>query len=320
MEHIDATLGHIAAGQYGAISLAQLRGVGMTDDQVEWRVRRGTLLPQHREVFAVVGAAATWRQAAMAACLAVGPTAVVSHRAAAVLWALRGFESAAVEVTSLRGGVPRVPGLRLHTTDTLGPADRDVRDGIPVTSVARTLLDLGAVVSRDALDAALNDARLRRLVTPAWMWRTLGRLAVPGRRGVLRLREVLEMTDPSQAPTESVLEDGFLRIVRRYGHPEPLRQVRIAEMRLDFPFFPLPLVAEVDGRKWHVAEADRRRDRRRDNALRAMGIDIVRFGWNDIRYCAQDVDADLTAALATARASSREISVSYTDISRKVLA
>lgn len=320
MGTIDGVLGRFAEDQHGAISLVQLRDLGLTSEEVRWRVRTGSLVARHQGVYAVVGAPATWRQAVMAACLAAGPTAVASHRAAAVLWELRGFERAAVEVTSHRGGVPRLRGVRLHTTDTLGPADRDVRDGIPVTSVARTLLDVGAVASVTAVDGALNDARRRGLVTPQWMWRTIDRLGVPGRRGVRRLREVMELCDPSHAPTESALEDGFLRIVRRYGHPIPQRQIRVGEMRLDFPFFPLPLVAEVDGRKWHIAEADKRRDRRRDNRLRAAGIAVVRFAWNDIRYWPDDVDADLTAALATAASATFRVeAVDATALTRKVL-
>jgi very-short-patch-repair endonuclease len=254
----------------------------------------------------------------MAACLATGPTAVVSHRAAAVLWELRGFGQAAVEITSLRGGVPRIRGVRLHTTDTLGPADRDIRDGLAVTSVARTLLDLGDGVRRTAVDAALADARHRRLVTPAWMWRTLDRLAVPGRRGVATLRDVLERCDPSQAPTESALEDGFLRVVRRYGHPMPTRQVWVDDMRLDFHFEPWPLIAEVDGGRWHSSEADRRRDRRRDNRVRGQGLYVVRFNWNDIRYWPEDIDADLTAAFAALNPTFRESSTSVVGHSRKV--
>jgi very-short-patch-repair endonuclease len=235
-----------------------------------------------------------------------------------VLWELRGFNHADVEITSFRGGVPRIRGLRLHTTNTLGPADHDLRDGIAVTSVARTLLDLGAVVRPAMVDAALADARHRRLVTPAWMWRTLDRLAVPGRRGVATLRAVLERCDPSQAPTESALEDGFIRVLRRFGHPMPTRQVRIDDMRLDFHFEPWPLIAEVDGGRWHSSEADRRRDRRRDNRVRGKGLYVVRFNWNDIRYWPEDIDADLNAAFDVLRPTFRESSTSVVGHSRKV--
>lgn len=300
----DHRLMQAARDQHGVVSHHQLLSLGLTPRQIDHRAA-GVLLAKHRGVFVVGGAPPTWRQDVMAACLAVGPTAVASHRAAAVLWELRGFEHAPVEVTSLRGGVPRVPGVRRHTTDVLGPADRDVRDGIPVTSVARTLLDLGAVVGGDALDGALEDARQRRLVTHPYLWRTLDRLGVPGRRGVAGLRAVLEAADPSQAPTESALEDRFLRVVRRFGHPEPARQVRVDNLRLDFHFDPWPVVAELNGAKWHSSEADRRRDRRRANRVRAHGLIVCEFTWNDVRYWPYDIDADLTAAFAAASTTTR---------------
>src|SRR5207302_2009457 len=198
-----------------------------------------------------------------------------SHRAAAHLWGLRGCPPSPPEVLAPAHRRIRLRGVITHRSDTIGPADRAQREGIPATSPARTLVDLGSVAPR-LVESAFEDARFQGLVSPAWMWRTLRRLSVPGRRGITVVRNVLERCDPSQAPTESILEDGFLRIARRAGY-EPTRQVRVDDMRLDFFFDPFPLIAEIDGGKWHTSQADRRRDRQRDNRLRAMGLHVVRF-------------------------------------------
>jgi very-short-patch-repair endonuclease len=299
MHALEAAAFNLAAQQHGVITRAQLLAGGLTRDSVDHLVASGVLVVRHPGVYRVVAVPLTWHVILSAAVLAGGPNALASHRAAAHLWRLRGCGPAPPELLAPPERRIRLPGVITHRSDTIGPADRAIHDGIAVTSVARTLVDLGAVAPR-LVESALEDARFQGLVSPAWMWRTVQRLAVPGRRGLAVMRDVLERCDPSQAPTESILEDRFLRIARQAGYA-PTRQVRVGDMRLDFFFDPLPLIAEVDGRRWHSAVADQRRDRRRDNRLRAMGLHVVRFTWIDVNHFPADVRADLDAAAIASR-------------------
>jgi very-short-patch-repair endonuclease len=182
-----------------------------------------------------------------------------------------------------------------HVTDTLESADVTTVDGIPVTSPARTLVGLGAVAPR-AVGPALNDAVLKGLVTYPWMWRTVGRLSAHGRNGIGVLRAELERHDPSDAPTESMLEDLFVRVARRAGISLP-GQVRVGRLRVDFADPARKVIVELDGRRWHDAEADRVRDRRRELQLRAAGWRVIRVRWLDLKYWPELVIAELQRAL-----------------------
>ena len=292
----DAEVFALAAAQHGIISRAQYLDMGLSPSAIDDRVAAGLLVVKHPGIYRVAAAPDSWAGSVHAAVMAAGPDVLASHRAAAHVWQLRGCPPSRAELVVPGDRRIRLPGVIAHRTDTIGPADRAIRDGIPVTSAARTLVDLAAVAPL-RVESAFEDARFKGLVSPPWMWRTLPRLAVPGRRGIAVVRDVLERCDPSRAPTESVLEDGFLRIARRAGY-DPTRQVRVEDMRLDFHFDPIPLIAEVDGGEWHSSQADRRRDRRRDNRLRAMGLHVVRFTWIDIKYAPEDVASDLDDAVA----------------------
>jgi very-short-patch-repair endonuclease len=300
MHEAESRAFRLAASQRGTISRSQLQDAGLSPDAIDRRVAAGLLVVRHPGVYRVSAAPETWHAALLGAVMAGGPGTLASHRAAAHLWGLRGCIPAPPEIVTPPGRRVRLPGVIAHRSRWVGPADRAMHEGIAVTSVARTLVDLGSVAPA-LVESAFEDARLRGFVSPAWMWRTLRRLA-PGRRGLDAVRHVLERCDPSQAPTESILEDGFVRIARRAGY-EPSRQVRVADLRLDFFIDPYPLVVEVDGAAWHTSQEARRRDRRRDNRLRAMGIHVVRFTWVDIKYEPDDVATDLDEAVAACRAA-----------------
>ena len=297
MNKLDREIAALAARQHGVMSRAQLLDIGLSGTAVDHRVRSAALERVHRGVYSVPGAPGSWHQALMAACL-VNDGVLASHRAAGKLWELRGISNAPIEVCARREDRPTAAGVICHITEILEPADVATVNGIPVTSAARTLVGLGAVEPR-LVAPALNDAVLRGLVSYPWMWRTVSRLSGRGRNGIGVLRSELERHDPSDAPTESMLEDVFLKTILRAGL-ELRGQVRVGRLRLDFADPVRKVLVELDGRKWHEAEADRVRDRRREMELRAAGWRVIRVRWLDLKYWPDLVVAELRQALGRA--------------------
>ncbi|MCA1843619.1 MAG: type IV toxin-antitoxin system AbiEi family antitoxin domain-containing protein, partial [Actinobacteria bacterium] len=187
------------AAQHGVIGRRQALAAGLTPRIVEWHVRNGTWTAVHRGVYRLSGTATTWRQRVMAACLAAGPGAVASHRAAGALWGLDGVVEGRPEITVATSGGREPAGVVVHHTRGLQPADRASVDGIPCTSAARTLVDLAGVLTPDQLEVALDSALRDRLTAAGYLQR---RLADAGRKGAGVLRELVE-DRAGQRPHES---------------------------------------------------------------------------------------------------------------------
>ena len=149
--HADAALARLASSQHGVVSAAQAGAVGLTLDNLRTRVGARLLIPVHRGVYRHAASPDSPRTDLMAAVLACGDGAVTSHRSAGRLWRLRDVPRWRPEVTVCRTSCPMTPGIVVHRTDTLGPEDVAVVHGIPVTSVARSLLDLGAILPAPVL-------------------------------------------------------------------------------------------------------------------------------------------------------------------------
>jgi very-short-patch-repair endonuclease len=280
---IDVALNRLAARQYSLAHRQQALALGMTPRQIQERVRPGWLVPVHRGVYRTAGGRSSPDQALLAACLAAGPTAVASHRSAARLWGLRGADDDVTEVVEPGDRHRRLAGVVVHRTDRLDPVDVTRVRRIPVTTPARTLLDLGAVVPVVALESALEDALLRRLVSFDLLTGTIERLGGPGRNGSGVLRALVEARDPAAAPTQSVLEDRLLGVLARAGLPEPARQYVVRRVRLDFAYPWLRLGIEADSRRWHGGRADVQRNSDKANVLVAHGWRVLHFTWADLR-------------------------------------
>ncbi|HJV09387.1 MAG TPA: hypothetical protein VJ653_06885, partial [Acidimicrobiales bacterium] len=177
----------------------------------------------------------------------------------------------------------------VHRTDRLDPIDVSWHRRIPVTTPARTLLDLGAVAPALVVESALEDALMRRLVTFALLTSTLERLGRPGRNGAGVLRALVEERDPATAPTESVLEDLLFRVLRRGGLPAPVRQYEVAGVRLDGAYPPIRLGLEADSRIWHGGRLDVQRNAEKANILLAHGWRVLRFTHFDLTRRARHV-------------------------------
>jgi very-short-patch-repair endonuclease len=188
----------------------------------------------------------------------------------------------------------------VHRTRTLDGIDVSRVRRVPVTTPARTLVDLGAVVAPEVVESALEDALMHRLVGFDLLNRTLERLGSSGRNGAGVLRELVEERDPATAPTQSVLEDKLLRVLRRGGLPEPVRQYEVAGVRLDFGYPHLCLGIEADSRTWHGGRVDVQRNSDKANLLLARGWRVLHFTWGDVRRRPEYVVAAVARELALA--------------------
>jgi len=265
----------------------------MTPRQIDSRVQGGILVPLYPGVYRTAGAATSAEQVLYAACLAAGQDAVASHRGAAWLWRLRGFDEPFTEVSVPAASQPALAGVVVHRTRSLGALDVSRTRRMPVTTPARTLLDLGAVVEPDLVEAAMEDALMRRLVSFELLARTVQRLSCRGRAGASVLRALVEDRDPVTAPTQSLLEDNLLRLLRRAGLPEPIRQHWVGGVCLDFAYPETKLGIEADSRLWHGARVDVQRNSDKGNVLVGLGWRVLHFTWADVHrragYVAQEV-------------------------------
>jgi hypothetical protein len=278
----EARIGRIAElaeRQHGVVALRQLEALSFSASGVRNRAARGYLHRVHRGVYAVGRPGLTANGRRMAAVLAYGPDAVLSHRTAAGLWGLRPDNRPKVELSVCRPGVRARPGIDVHRRRTLTAGDVTRVEGIPCTSVARTLVDLGDVVNRRAVEQAVEKAEILRLFDLRAIEEVLGRAGTT--RGKTLLSSVLEgLAGPTL--TESELEEAFLDIGRRAGLPDPEVNAWITlpdgtPARIDFLWRRERLAVETDGGPFHRTRQSRERDARRDQLLRLAGFEPVRF-------------------------------------------
>jgi very-short-patch-repair endonuclease len=284
----EAVISSLAGQQHGVVTSAQLVAAGWSKDQIAGRARAGSLRAVHRGVY-LAGPLETPHTAAMAAALATGGLA--SHYPAAVLWEWRPPREGPVDVTLRAGGHSR-PGIVVHRA-TLHPRDITRRHGIPVTSAARTLLDIAATEAAAELDRVLNEAGLQRRVTPHSLNEQLSRY--PRHRGTGALKEAIR-TEPRL--TRSEAERRALDLIRKAGLPMPETNVRIAGHEVDLLWREHKLVVEIDGYEFHSMRSSFERDRRRDQRLVAAGYRVIRVTWRQLTRQPEAVVATLATALA----------------------
>jgi very-short-patch-repair endonuclease len=234
----------------------------------------------------------------MAAVLAYAPKGVLSHHSAAVLWGVCPAPFSGIHVTVLTdSGVHGREGVHAHRCRNLDPADATRRDGIPVTSPGRTLLDLATQDTRRVLARAVEEAQIRRVVTDHSLNVQFQRY--PKHRGTAALRKAIR---PEPALTRSEAERRFLELIRRAGLPEPRANVRVGRYEVDFYWPENDLIVEIDGYAFHSSRGAFERDRRKDGELGAQGHRVMRITWRRLVDESEALVANLAVATASGRA------------------
>lgn len=289
----------VAGRQHGVLSRAQALSCGLSPSSIGRRVASGRFEVILPGVYGVLGAPRSWHQQVMAACLWGGEGAVASHRTAGALWSLDGIPPDIVEISTPRRLRSQI--VLLHQS-RLTPRDATAIGCISVTRATRTLIDLGAVVEREAVEVALDDALRRRLISLRQLRIRLEHLGGKGRRGAGVVRALLEERDPRKAPAESVLEARLIRVLRRAHLPEPSRQFEVREKgkllaRVDLAYPDLHLAIEADGYRYHSGRAAWQRDLERRNRLTSRGWRVIHVTWADISSGGKEIVTEIRRAL-----------------------
>jgi very-short-patch-repair endonuclease len=295
----DAVVARLAAGQHGVVARRQLIEAGLSPTVVRVRVAKGVLIPLHPGVYAVGHRQLRVEGHWLAAVLAAGPGAVLSHREAAALHGLRPSNRPRIDVTTVRRGRTAPGGVDLHETRTLGDRDLTAIDAIPVTTVARTLVDLAGVVSRDHLAKALREAEHQRTADLQQIEEAMRRTRNRPGRGHATLRAVLqEHAHRGTQLTRSVLEDRFAALLDAHDLPRARINAHVEGYEVD-AFWPhAGLVVELDGWERHRDRHAFQRDREKGNALTAAGLTVLRFTHDDVVNRPADVAGRIGALLA----------------------
>ena len=289
-ENAPPTLGELARRQWGVVTREQLEAGGLGDSGVRDWVRDGRLHRLHRGIYAYGHDRLRIEGRWLAAVFACGPGAVLSYRSGAWLWEVRQNTAGFVDVTvPSRNGRMKRAGIRIHRSRRLAPEEVTEVRGIPVTTVARTLLDLADVLNPQALRRAITEAEYRNRFDLTSL------IAVvennPGRRGA----KLMRAAEAAGHRTRSPLEDRFLAFIETWGVEEPESNAWLEGYEVDFLWRRVGLVVEVDGAAEHGTRAAVRRDRKRDRELWRAGFRTMRLT-DDALDAEEEVAVDLAQA------------------------
>ena len=270
----------LAGRQHGMVTRRDLLGLGFSAAAIECRLATGRLHRVARGVYAVGWPTLTRERRWMAAVLACGEGAALSHRSAAALWGIGEERAGRIDVSVWRRCECRRAGIRARSRPRLREGDVVVHDGIPVTGPARTLVDLATELGVRTLERAVNEADKRGLIDPEALRTALDGYA--GELGVRLLRTLLDR-DTFQL-SDSELEVLFRPIAEAAGLAAPLTKQMVNEFEVDFFWPELGLVVETDGLRYHRTAAAQARDRLRDQAHTASGLTPLRFTHDQVKY------------------------------------
>ena len=282
----DLDIAAVANRQHGLVTLKQLEDLGMDRRTAAARVRAGRLHRVHDGVFLVGYPKLSKAAAFLAAVLSCGREAVLSHGSAAALWGFRDGDGQGLHVIApnRRGRSPQ--GLVAHRDGWLPPPDRTIYQGSPGTTVARTLLDLAAVLPPWELRRAMGEAEAMRLVDHSQLRNQIRRGR--GRRGVARLRLLMDEIHPQNERSRSELERMFLHICLEVGLPQPEvnvpLQVGNKRYKPDFLWRAQRLILEADSRRFHDTDTAFVNDRRREQRLQLAGWRVSRCTWEQVEF------------------------------------
>ncbi|MGI8461980.1 MAG: DUF559 domain-containing protein [Solirubrobacterales bacterium] len=291
---LERALSALADRQDGIVDDADLFGLGFSRDQVKYRLALGRLHRIHPGVYAVGRRRLTREGVWLAAVRACGPGALLGYRSAGAKYGTVADLSNGTEIltTASRHSQERI---LVHRTRSLHPDDRMNLDGIPITSWARTMLDLADVLTPDRLERALDESEYLRLFDLNALHAAIERS--PGRRGRKTLCALLAKWDHA-SPTRSDLEDRFLELCADHGLPKPHTNTTVCGFDVDALFADRKLIVELDGAAAHRTRSRFESDRVRDAKLQIAGYRVVRITWRRLRDEPAEVAADLRALLA----------------------
>lgn len=287
MARWDVAVAALAARQHGVLSGAQLTELGMSATTKRRRIANGELIVVYPGVVRHAAHPDTWHGRMLAACLSTGGLA--SHRSAAVLWGLESIVGTMVEVTVAWGTVGRRPGMVLHRSTQMQSAGRVLLDGIPVTGLARTLIDLAAVVPPRLLESAVDDAIRRRRMNWPRLHQAVLVHEVQGRAGCSALRALMARRYGEGEVPLSDWSRQVARLLTDGGHPEPRPEHRVLDgsggllAQVDLAYVRHRIAIELQSKRWHLNHRSFDADPVRWNRLTALGWRVYPITWSFFR-------------------------------------
>lgn len=272
-----------AARQHGAVSRSQLLADGCSSSAIDRMVASGRLSLVLPGVYVVPGSPDTVARRRWLALLAIGPAAVLSFETAARINGLATVgDRGPTIVTVPHSGWQRLPGIRVHQISDLASLHVVEFEGMPVTDVPRTIVDLSAIWRRARMNIVVERAVDGHLTSDAAIGTCLQSVARRGKPGVRLLTAILDDRGPGNVPPMSELERAFAQMIRSSPIPEPIRQYLLprddgVRNLTDAAWPAVKLIVEVDGRRWHQRLADMKKDRDRDLKAAAAGWLVVRL-------------------------------------------
>jgi len=275
----------LAANQFGLFTRAQAHRCGVTDRMLRHRVETGMFVRLARGIHRVVGSERSWEQRVLEACLCGGPRCVASHRTAAALFGLHGSRRDIVEVTVPRSVRYKTSRAIVHQSLDLEPSDCTMLGPIPVTTPARTLIDLGAVAAWPRIEEAFDAGERDNLTTTDIVSARHSQVRRRGRRGAGAMAVVLHRRGP--LPPTELIERRFLRLLERDGLPSPECQFELAlpngrRAFLDAAYVAVRLGFEIDGHGSHATRTQRAADNTRAAMISDLGWTLRRFTYEQI--------------------------------------
>lgn len=279
-------VGQLAAKQFGRITWAQLRAIGPAPSTIRRWTSTGYLVPILPRVYAVGHSATDERARLFALVLFAGPLAELSHGSSAYWRGWLRYPVSAIHISTPRRIRTHLPGVVFHG---LRDVERELVNGVPCTKVIQTLLDLAATEPLKLVERALAQLDYERKLRPAATRNACGR----GKPGSTALLTALASYVPAMARTKSELEDDFLLLCQEFGLPIPEVNTNVHGIEVDCHWPQLGLVVELDGDGNHGTPAQRNRDQRKALTLRAHGLTVVRYSYDQVAHSAASVAADV---------------------------
>ncbi len=301
----DEIAARVGARQHGLLTRAQALEAGFSGSAIQHRRHSGRWKTVARSVYLIHGAPFTWQARVLAACLA--NDGVASHRSCAVLLAVRGFRPGIPEITVPKGRAHRGAEYRIHESKDLDKTEPIWIEGIPTSTPARLAVDLGAVVSFDRYQAAVDDLLGRQLLSWDDALDALLAHSKQGRNGVGALRLLLSERYGEDI-AESVLERAFARGFVLRGLPEPEPQFEVFDddgfiARVDYAYPELRIAIELDSVRFHLNAEAFEADRAKRNRLKLKGWVVLEITWQMLMSTPDVIYAQVMAAYHAATAA-----------------